>query len=64
MLVYLVIQLGSILLKKICKEKKIYLFEDNCESLGAKINNKLTGTFGDYQHQVSFFSPHIDYRVA
>ena len=47
------------LLKKICKEKKIYLFEDNCESLGAKINNKLTGTFGELSTSSFFFSHHI-----
>ena len=47
------------LLTKICKEKKIYLFEDNCESLGAKINKKLTGTFGELSTSSFFFSHHI-----
>ena len=27
-------------LKKICKEYKLVLIEDNCESLGAKYNKK------------------------
>ena len=46
-------------IKKICKEKKIYLFEDNCESLGAKIGNKKTGTYGDFSTHSFFFSHHI-----
>jgi len=32
---------------KICKKKKILLLEDFSESLGAKINNKKVGKFGD-----------------
>ena len=47
------------ILKKICKEKKIYFFEDNCESLGAKLNSQLTGTFGDLSTSSFFFSHHI-----
>ncbi len=42
------------------KKKKIYLIEDNCESLGSKYNNKFLGTYGDfgtfsfyYSHQVT-----------
>ena len=33
-------------LKNFCNKKKIYLMEDNCESMGATINNKFTGTYG------------------
>ena len=47
-------------LQKICKEKKIYLIEDNCEALGSKFKNKSLGTFGDfgtfsfyYSHQIT-----------
>jgi UDP-2-acetamido-2-deoxy-ribo-hexuluronate aminotransferase len=29
-----------------CKEKKIYLIEDNAQSFGSQINNKYTGSFG------------------
>ena len=47
------------ILKKICNKKKIYLFEDNCESLGAKIKKRLTGTFGDLSTSSFFFSHHI-----
>ena len=32
-------------IRKICKQKGIYLMEDNCESFGAKIKNKFCGTF-------------------
>tara|TARA_X000000950_G_scaffold289276_1_gene411532 strand:- start:6901 stop:8061 length:1161 start_codon:yes stop_codon:yes gene_type:complete len=46
-------------IKKICKSKKILLYEDNCESLGAKISNKMTGSFGDFSSHSFFFSHHI-----
>ena len=32
---------------KIAKENRIAVIEDNCESMGAKINNKHLGTIGD-----------------
>jgi CDP-6-deoxy-D-xylo-4-hexulose-3-dehydrase len=45
---------------KIAKSKKIFLIEDNCESIGAKYNEKHLGTFGDfgtfsfyYSHQIT-----------
>ena len=41
-------------IKKICKKKKIILIEDCAQSLGAKIKNKYTGTYGD----MSVFSFH------
>lgn len=34
-------------IKKICKEKKIKIVEDNCESLGGKYKNKFLGNLGD-----------------
>lgn len=34
-------------IKKICKRNKLKIIEDNCESVGAKLNNKYLGTFGD-----------------
>ncbi len=47
-------------LKKISKQKKIILIEDNCESLGSKYKNRYLGTFGDfgtfsfyYSHQIT-----------
>ncbi len=46
-------------LKKFCKKKNIYLIEDNCESMGARINGKFTGTFGIANTFSTFFSHHI-----
>lgn len=43
----------------ICKEKNIVIIEDNCESMGAKYNNKYSGTFGVMGTFSSFFSHHI-----
>tara|TARA_Y100000590_G_scaffold276490_1_gene310429 strand:- start:4427 stop:5665 length:1239 start_codon:yes stop_codon:yes gene_type:complete len=47
-------------IRSFAKKRKIYLIEDNCESLGSKYNNKYLGTFGDfgtfsfyYSHQVT-----------
>lgn len=45
--------------KKICKKNNIILMEDNCESLGSKIQNKYTGTFGLVNTMSFFFSHHI-----
>jgi perosamine synthetase len=39
-------------IKKICRKKNIFIIEDSAESLGAKYNSKMAGTFGD----VSLFS--------
>jgi CDP-6-deoxy-D-xylo-4-hexulose-3-dehydrase len=46
-------------LQQIAKENNILLFEDNCESLGAKVNGKQAGTFGMAGTYSSFFSHHI-----
>ncbi len=46
-------------IKKICKEKKLILIEDNCESLGAKFKGRQAGTFGLLGTFSSFFSHHI-----
>jgi len=42
---------------RFCREKDIWLVEDNCDSLGSKYDNQLTGTFGDLSTQ-SFYPPH------
>jgi len=47
-------------IKDLCKKKNIHLMEDNCESLGAKLNNKNTGTFGLVNTNSFFFSHHIN----
>lgn len=44
-------------IKKVCKERKIILLEDNCEALGTEINNLKTGTFGE-MNSFSFFVAH------
>jgi len=44
---------------KICNENNIILFEDNCESMGAKFNEAYTGTFGLMGTFSTFFSHHI-----
>ena len=47
-------------IRNFADKKKIYLIEDNCESLGSKYGEKYLGTFGDfgtfsfyYSHQVT-----------
>lgn len=42
-----------------CKQHGLYLFEDNCESMGATLNEKQCGTFGDIGTFSTFFSHHI-----
>ena len=46
-------------LKKIAERNNLLLIEDNCESLGAEINNKKTGSFGIAGSHSFFFSHHI-----
>ena len=46
-------------LRAIADEHGIFLLEDNCESMGATINGKQAGTFGDIGTYSSFFSHHI-----
>jgi CDP-6-deoxy-D-xylo-4-hexulose-3-dehydrase len=46
-------------LRKIADKHNILLIEDNCESLGAEINNKKTGSFGMAGSHSFFFSHHI-----
>lgn len=42
---------------KFCKENQLFLIEDNCDALGARYKEKLTGTFGDLATS-SFYPPH------
>jgi len=46
-------------LRKFCKKHDLILFEDNCESMGASLDGKYTGTFGDIGTFSTFFSHHI-----
>ena len=44
-------------IKQFAKKKKIYLVEDNCESLGSIYKGKNLGTFGDFS-SFSFYYSH------
>jgi CDP-6-deoxy-D-xylo-4-hexulose-3-dehydrase len=41
----------------IAKKNNLWIIEDNCDALGSKYNDKLTGTFGDLA-TVSFYPAH------
>jgi CDP-4-dehydro-6-deoxyglucose reductase, E1 len=41
----------------ICRKYNLWLIEDNCDALGSKYNNQLTGTFGDIG-TLSFYPAH------
>ena len=47
------------IINKLIKEKNIFIFEDNCESLGAEYKGKQTGTFGVIGTFSTYFSHHI-----
>jgi len=46
-------------MRDFCNQHNLYFFEDNCESLGAELNNQKCGTFGDISTFSFFFSHHI-----
>lgn len=46
-------------IEEICDENNIILFDDNCESMGAKYKGKYTGTSGLINTYSTFFSHHI-----
>ena len=46
-------------MRAFCDKHGLYLFEDNCESMGATLKGKQCGTFGDIGTFSSFFSHHI-----
>lgn len=46
-------------LRAFCDRHGLYLFEDNCESMGASLNGRPCGTFGDVNTFSTFFSHHI-----
>lgn len=46
-------------LRSFCDRHGLMLFEDNCESMGATLNGKQCGTFGDIGTFSFFFSHHI-----
>ncbi|OFZ81943.1 MAG: lipopolysaccharide biosynthesis protein RfbH, partial [Bdellovibrionales bacterium RIFOXYD1_FULL_53_11] len=44
-------------LKEFCKQKGLWLIEDNCDALGSRYDGRLTGTFGDLG-TFSFYPAH------
>jgi CDP-4-dehydro-6-deoxyglucose reductase, E1 len=46
-------------LRAFCDRHRLWLFEDNCESLGASLNGRPCGTFGDIGTFSFFFSHQI-----
>ncbi len=44
-------------IKRLCQKKRVLLIEDNCESLGSRINKTLLGNFG-MASTFSFFVGH------
>ena len=47
------------IINSLIKDKNIFIFEDNCESLGAEYNGKQAGTFGIAGSFSTFFSHHM-----
>jgi CDP-6-deoxy-D-xylo-4-hexulose-3-dehydrase len=43
--------------KEFCDKNKLWLIEDNCDALGSRYNDRLTGSFGDIGTS-SFYPPH------
>lgn len=50
---------GMDALANLANKYNIFLYEDNCESFGAKIGNKYAGTFGTITSHSFFFSHHL-----
>lgn len=48
-----------IFLEALAKNHDLYLIEDNCESLGASINGRMAGSFGNMSSLSFFYSHHI-----
>lgn len=46
-------------IRKFCDDRDLYLFEDNCESMGASLDGKPCGTWGHVNTFSTFFSHHI-----
>jgi len=46
-------------IREFCDRHGLFFFEDNCESLGARLNGKWCGTFGDVGTFSTFYSHHI-----
>lgn len=46
-------------IREFCDAKNIFFLEDNCESMGAKVGEAFTGTFGHVGTFSTYFSHHI-----
>jgi CDP-6-deoxy-D-xylo-4-hexulose-3-dehydrase len=46
-------------LENLAKKHNLYLIEDNCESLGASLNGRMAGSYGDMSSHSFFYSHHI-----
>jgi len=46
-------------IQQICDQHNLYLVEDNCESMGSKLNGRYSGTYGIIGTFSCFFSHHI-----
>lgn len=46
-------------IRSFCDRHDLYMFEDNCESLGASLGGKPCGTFGHVNTFSTFFSHHV-----
>jgi CDP-6-deoxy-D-xylo-4-hexulose-3-dehydrase len=46
-------------IREFCDAHNLIFFEDNCESMGASLNGRLCGTFGDVNTFSTFYSHHI-----
>jgi CDP-4-dehydro-6-deoxyglucose reductase, E1 len=46
-------------MRAFCEAHDLYLFEDNCESLGASLHGRSCGTYGDIGTFSTFYSHHI-----
>jgi CDP-6-deoxy-D-xylo-4-hexulose-3-dehydrase len=46
-------------IRRFCDAHDLFFFEDNCESMGASLNGRLCGTFGDIGTFSTFYSHHI-----
>jgi CDP-6-deoxy-D-xylo-4-hexulose-3-dehydrase len=46
-------------IRRFCDAHGLYMFEDNCESMGASLHGRPCGTFGDVNTFSTFYSHHI-----
>jgi len=46
-------------ISRLAKDNDLFLIEDNCESMGAEVRGRFSGTFGDIGTFSTFFSHHI-----